>query len=424
MDLKARILLVVCFLLCTQALAKEVRLSLDDVELFALRENKDIKLKIEDVRKAQEKVKEAQGGLFPSVSISGAASESIGLISKDAVTYTGQLTLKQYLYRGGKTLHTILYNQQGVSIQEALLDREKLDILFKVRKAFYTLVLAEKYAQLNKRILENTVNHFRVAEIRFQNGQASGQELERMRASKATMNQVYTHSLRQVEINNSLLVNLLGFDGTIQIKPEGEIVYTAENISYDQALMQALRKRPEIRQYEAQEKASQHSVRIARAENLPSVYASWDYYLRSRPAASSVKNTSDSQIVGVTISWPIFDGWATRAKINQAMIDIKEAQILRQKAVLDTALDLKAAYIAFQDALARMEATRAEIMYYEQNLKSAHAQSVRGILSELDLNDALVKYETAFFNNTSAIYDYMIAKAKIEQAIGEIDAKL
>ena len=96
------------------AQAEEISLTLDEAVAIALRDNRDILLKAEDVNKAKEKIAESNAGLLPTLSFTGGWTDSRGYYNKDIGQTTTQFTLKEYLYKGGKTINTIKQNKNKI----------------------------------------------------------------------------------------------------------------------------------------------------------------------------------------------------------------------------------------------------------------------------------------------------------------------
>lgn len=398
--------------------AEEVSLGIDEVVAIALRDNRDILLKTEEVKKARAKIKEAQAAGLPSIDLTGSWIRTQEYYSKDFSSVSGQAGLEQAVYQGGEIINTIRYNKEGLEVTEALLDKAQLEVVNEVKKTFYTLMLADNYAGLNKEMLDNVNEHIEALRSRYNNGEASEQELLKIGASLDSIRQAYQASLNQLESSRLLLTNLLYMDKEIKIIPEAKFEYTPEEVAYDEALLRAMGSRPEIRQYEAQEKQAKSSVEIAKAGSRPTVSASWDYYNRSHVAAGTERNWNDYNIIGVTVSWPIFDGWLTKAKVEQAIVDLKEAQLAREKLGRDIALEVKNTYLALQNAISKLKATESDAVFYEDNLSSVRAKYQQGIASHLDLSDAVLKYDIASFNKDQAVYDYLVARIDFEKAAG------
>ncbi|MDD4909126.1 MAG: TolC family protein [Candidatus Omnitrophica bacterium] len=401
---------------------KAIVLTLDEALAIALRDNRDIRLKAQDVENAKLKIAEARSGLLPALSFTGTWNDTRGYYAKDIAQTTTQTTLKQYLYKGGKTINTIKQKENEFEVSQALLDKEKLELALDINKSFYTLALADEFAYVNQKILENIRVHLAVAKERYKNGQASESDILNMEASLSSARQEYEASLNQAEAAEELLKNLLYLEKEARIRPDAEFGYEPQEIAYDLALLKAISARPEIRQYEAQLKADKNAVEIAKADNRPSIYASWDYYSRSTASLtfSPGKGWQDYNIIGLTFSWPVFDGWAAKARVGQALIGLKQTQLTKEKAVKDIVLELRNAYLALQDAISKIQAVESDTALYKDNLETAEEKYEEGIASALDVDDSAVKYDITAFNKKQAIYDYIIAKASFDKATGGI----
>jgi len=418
--MKREILSVVIFILLLPLIARaeEISLTLDEAVSIALRDNRDILLKGEDLNKAKLKIAEAQAGLLPTLTFTGGWTRTQGYYGKDLGQTTTQATLKQYLYKGGSIVNTIKYNKDNLRVTQAILDKTRLEIVLNVKKAFFTLLLANDFANLNREILVNTREHLEATRLRYEQGQVSESDILKIKQSQAVVEEAYAASLNQVESARAILNNLLYLDGAVQIKPKGEFIYEPREIAYDASFLTAMRTRPEIRQYEAQEEANKKAIEITKAGTRPSISAAWDYYSRSHLAATSTKNWNDYNVIGLTFSWPIFDGWATKAKVEQAIVDLKEARLLKEKTVKDIALELKNAYLDLKDSLAEIKYTQEQLNLYRDTLLVNQEKYKAGQASSLDLNDAVLGTLVSLFNQKEAIYDYVLAKARFDKATG------
>lgn len=411
-------LMLAIFFIYTAASAEEVSLTLDDALNLALRRNRDILLKSEDVKKAKQDIREAKSSLYPSLDLTSTWSRNNGYYSKDFSAFNYQAGAKQYLYKGGKTVNTIKYNENLLDVNQAILEKTKLDIILNVKKAFYTLILAGQYTALNKDIVKDTKGHLDFMQARYKKGLASESDILRIKSSMDSVAQAYENSLNQIESSRALLNNYLYLDEGVKIIPEGKLSYTEEELVFDEALLYALKSRPELRQYDSQAKAAESYMGVAKSENRPSVYASWDYYNRSHGGSGSAKNWNDNNIIGITFSWPVFDGWAAKSKIEQAIIDLKTAQLTKEKAIVDITLEFKNAYIGLKNAIVKIDAMESDLKVYEDNLAVFRKKFKQGVASSLDLDGAALKDSISRFNIASAVYDYMIAKSNLDKAMG------
>ena len=219
---------------------QEVPLTLDEALAIALRDNRDILLKTEDVQKAKLKIAEAQASLFPALNFTGSWTDTRGYFNKAVKQASTQTTLKQYLYKGGKIINTIQYNGYKFEVAQSLLDKSKLEIALNVKKAFYTLLLAREFAGLNKNIVDNTQQHLDFLKERYKYGQASETDILNLQSSLERVRQAYQSSLNQTESSRVLLNNLLYLDSDTKIKPEAELTYEPAELAYDAAFLKAI----------------------------------------------------------------------------------------------------------------------------------------------------------------------------------------
>ena len=419
--MKIKLLFLIFFALLPSVMAgaaEDLSLSLGEAVTLALRDNREVLLQAEELKKAKAKIAQARADLMPSLTFTGSWLYNREFYDKDIVQTATQFSLKQYLYKGGKTINTIKYNGYNFEIAQAILDKTKLDLAFNAQKAFYAFLLASEFRDLNKKILDNTQAHLVALQERYEKGQSSESQVLKIKESLAGVQEAYESSLNQVEASTALLKNLLYIDDKVQLSLQGEFQYEPRDFAFDEAFLKAMHSRTEIRQYEAQIKAAEKAIGIAKADARPSIYASWDYYNRSHTSFVAARNWNDYNIIGLNISWPIFDGLLTKAKVDQALVDLKQAQLTKEKTIKDIAFELKNAYSGLKNAVAKLTGTESEIKVYADNLKVATQQHKNGLASSLDLDDANLSYAVSLFNKIQATYDYIIAKLGFEKATG------
>jgi len=400
--------------------AEEITLTFSEAVAIGLRDNRDILLKAQDVEKAKLKIAEAQGEIFPTLNYTGSWFYTAGLYTKNLSQSSSQITLKQYLYKGGKVIHNIKYNKHNLEVEQSLLDKTKLEAIFDFSQAYYTLSLANFFVGLNKGILENSRQHLEYINARYENGQSSETEILQAQDSLATVEQAFEDSQRQKEAAQALLNNLLSLDKDIVVIPTTEFRFAPKDIAFDQGFLKAMQARPEIKQFESQLKADKSAIEVAKAGGRPSIYAAWDYYGRSHSVTTTVntRNWNDYNVFGVTVSWPVFDGWQTKAKVQQAIVDLKQTQLGKAKLIQDIALDVKNTYLSLKNSLDQIKASQVDNVFYKNNLLTAEEKYAQGQVSLLDKNDAQLKYEISVFNQQQAVYDYIIAKYNFDKATG------
>ena len=418
-----RLILALLFfsLIVIAAYAEEIALTFTEAVAIGLRDNRDILLKTEDVLKAKFAISEAQAGIFPTLNLTYNWFYTAGLYTTNLSEHTTQVDLRQYLYRGGKVINSIKYSKYKLEVTQSILDKAKLEMIFEISRAYYTLLLSNSFVHLNQTIFDNSRQHLEYINSLYKNGQASATDILQAEASLSTVSQAYEESKAQVQAARALLNNLLFLANDVLVYPSTEFKYTPKEIAFDQGLLKAMQTRPEIKQLESQLKADKSAIEVARANSRPEIYASWDYYARTHGAPTTTVNTrnwNDYNVAGITLSWPIFDGWRTKALVEQAIVDLKRTQLGKTKLFGDIALEVKNTYLSLKNAIEQVKSSQADILFYKNNLSTATDRYAQGLISSLDNHDAQLKYAVADFNQQQAVYDYTIAKFNFDKTTG------
>ena len=402
-------------------LAKEVSLDINEAIALALRDNPVILLKAEDIEKAKAKIKESLSEALPKVSLTSTLSKTNNYYpNKDITSDSLSLSFKQIIYTGGRIVNTIKYTEYGLDIAKIILDEAKLDIVANTKKAFYSLLLAREFVNLNYKILKNIEAHYNSFKIKYNYGEISKTDLLKLKQSLVLARSQYEESLNQLNSFEELLKNLLFLDSDIKIIPEGKLYYKPREISYKEAFLEALKLRPEIKRIDAELKAQEKSIEIVKSQNRPTIYASWDYFNRSHTTSLGglSKNRNDYNVISLVFSWPIFDGWQTKARLDEALADLRKSKITKEKTKKDIEYELKDSYFKLKTSIYKMRASLLDTNVYFENLKTINEKYLNGEVSYLDKFDNKLKYLISRFNYISSIYEYLIAEVNFDRAIG------
>lgn len=129
---------------------------------------------------------------------------------------------------------------------------------------------------------------------------------------------------------------------------------------------------------------------------------------------------SDYSAIGLGINIPIFNGFATKAKVQQNQIDIDKLEI----DIKDTKLGLDQAYqnakAQIENSLATLESQKANVKLAEDVLADTKSNYQYGLATLTDLLDAENSLVQAKNNYTTAILDYKIAEVQYYKSKGEL----
>jgi len=193
---------------------------------------------------------------------------------------------------------------------------------------------------------------------------------------------------------------------------EGEIT------SLGQALEVALQNRPEVRASLASVDGSRSALALARIRRGPLADLSGQY----------ARNYSEWQLensgwdVFLTLSYPLFDGHATKADETAARASLVRAEADRQRTINQVGLEVERSLVEVERARERVVASAASVAAAEARLAAAEGKYRQGIGILIEVIDARVAVTNARAGRVRSRYDHQIALVGLRRALGTLAA--
>ena len=167
-------------------------------------------------------------------------------------------------------------------------------------------------------------------------------------------------------------------------------------------------------------------MRVEQMSYLPEVTLFGNYIINAQDnGGPSFFATGDGQraysrIVGVRVSVPIFSGFSQDARIDQRRASLRQAQTQTRQAVDMAASQVRSLVEGADEALERARAQRLAVRQASRGFEIASAQYREGLGSQLELTDSEVALRQSEFNYAQAVYDYLVARAQLDEATGQV----
>jgi outer membrane protein TolC len=115
---------------------------------------------------------------------------------------------------------------------------------------------------------------------------------------------------------------------------------------------------------------------------------------------------------------PLFNGFRRPARIQQKEVELD--QVLTQVALLDDVIEneIKTLLDQTDEARTRAQAQTLARQQAQRGYEIASAQYREGISGQLEVTDAEVALRQSEFNLAEAVYDYLVARARLDGAMG------
>jgi outer membrane protein len=187
-------------------------------------------------------------------------------------------------------------------------------------------------------------------------------------------------------------------------------------INIDRALQTANAQRPEILQAQVNVRVAETGVKLSRSGLEPtfSLSAAGNYY----PTPSFQFPRQRVGQLTATLNIPLYDGGATRDRVQEARLRTQNAQTSLGSTQSDVALDVRQAYLNLATAAQQIGAANAALQSAigARQLAQLRYQGQVGLYLEVtDAQAALVQAEN---NQVDAVYNYLVARAQFQNAVG------
>ncbi len=427
----------------------------------------------------QTRVGQAKSDFFPTISASGGYSAS-NLWNNDGISggndyyYAAGISLKQLIFNFGKTNTQIKMQKFNKISAEFDLEYTNLKTAYDVKSAYYGVLAAKALVDVAKSNLEINKRQYAQIKAYFEEGlksridfvnaevNLSNSQIELIAAQTA-----YENTL--VKLNNSMYIayapsysikntesfnlkedwtdvkflnigNYKKLEEEVNKPAEKDVeplnyttsdaptlsskvekndilenyVFKPLGLSFEEALDGAREQRPDFKSYLAAKEAMAEALKYAKKEYLPNITAQAGYTLRESDAP-----TSNSFNYGATLDLSSINIMKTKYKVDEAktQLDIAEENLnLIEKNI----------FFEVQDAYINMVQLEKQIPLYQkrvqqalENFELADGRYGVGLSDFIELQDSRSQYLNAQQEYVQTIYNYNIAKTKLEIAMGE-----
>lgn len=412
-----------------------VTVTLDGAISYAMEHNRDIQIAQEDLNKADQQVREAKSGVFPQIHFSSLYTRSI---QKPAffINFGGEIRKMEMgmsnAVQSSISANQLLYSsgQVGAAIQIAKLysssfvysvEQTEKNVKLQVRQSFLAVLLTQEMLRVANRSLSLAERHYAQVQILLSRGAASDFDLLRAEVQAANARPMVLSLENNVLLRKNVLKNIIGMPLGQEIELQGELSpQFIEETNVKQTAAQAFSQRSDYKNISLIRDAMEYRIKIERGSALPMVSFGYTYQFNGQSESFSFgsHNLVNSQNAALTISFPIFDGGKSSARIQQVKIDVQKMdyQLIKMKEAIE--VQATQAWNMMSDAHKRMDALEKTVGQAEKAYSIAQVRYESGQGTQLELFDAQVALETAQFNRLQSIFDYESARALWENAIG------
>lgn len=290
-----------------------------------------------------------------------------------------------------------------------------------VKKAFLNTLLAKQVIELNKQSISNAQENLRVVEARYRAGVALEYDFLRAKVKYETLLPALKKSENDFELSKKFLKNTIGLKNNDDIDVRGELQYDSNEVfgSTDVLIRNISEKNVAIRQLRLNKLVNEELAEVDYANYLPKLYVFAQYGLQ----ANEDDNKSffryryyNFLTAGIGLSWNL-NLFANEYKHEQSLIEIRKSE----EQIKDTQEKLKiqaqSVFLRIEDARNRIQSQLEIVDEAQRGLDLANVSFKNGVLNQIDVIDAELVVDQVKLAYIQAIYDYLNARADLEQLL-------
>ena len=410
-------------------------ITLEDALKIALSENVSVKVADLEIQRKEYAKKGTYAALYPQIDLTGSYQRTI----KKQVMYmtmNGQsmgieVGKSNTINAGVSAAMPIVNAQLWKSLEISALDVElavekarssRLEMVTQVKNAYYAILFAKEAFNVYKEVYENAVQNLEETQKKYDAQKVSEFELVRAKTSVANAVPNVYNAESSVVLALWQLKAVLGVDLDLNLDVAGKLDDFSQQMFYDihQHDSISLDHNSTMKQLAIQAEQLAQTIKVQQYANIPTLALAFSFSYMSMADDISFKEFpwTPYSTAGLSLNIPIFAGGKRHQAIRQAKNQHQQVQLQ----VENTERQLK---IAIRQNLNTMEMNMKS--YYAAQEAVAAAQKAYDIAAAaykvgrstlIELNDAQLALTQAQLSQSQAVYNFVTAKAQLEQTLG------
>ena len=417
-----------------QTAQNTLTLTLDKALEIALDENPTIKVAAEEIALKKVASKEAWQSLLPEASLNGSLDHTIKAAEmklNDMAFKMGQdgtNTANAGLSINLPLFAPAVYRAMSMTKTDIELAVEKsraseLDLINQVTKAYYQLMLAQDSYEVLQGSYKLAEDNFNVVNAKYQQGAVSEFDKISAEVQMRSIKPNVISAANAVTLAKLQLKVLMGITADVDIKTDDNLT-NYESMLFANQLKEedmSLDNNTTMKQFELNMKLLEKNVKSLRTNFIPTLSMSFSYQYQSlyNPNINFFDYTwSNSSSLMFNLSIPLYRA-SNFTKVKSARIQMRQLDWNR----IDTERKLNMQVVSYRNNMTasseQVVSNKENVMQAEKAVQIAGKRYEVGKGTVLELNSSQVSLTQAQLTYNQSIYDYLTAKADLDQVLGK-----
>lgn len=408
-----------------------LRLNLEKSIDLALKKNYDLKIAELDYRKAEEQITEAFGlSVLPKLKgrVDYRRAIKRGEIILETPFFSGSFplgtentltigaNLEQPLFTGAVFYATRISKVYADIIEKGYYS-SKADLIKNVKRAYYAYLLAKEFKSLSLVTLESAQDNLKNSKALFEAGLAPEYDLIRAKVQVQNILPEVEQAKNSIKLAKNSLRFVLGLDSQPFVVEDSLKFVQLETDDYRTSSEKMIEQNFTLQQLKLQIELQDKAVSFEFSKHFPELYLTGDWQATAQendPRSFNRWRYINSVYVGLNLKIPIFNGWQTTSKVQQAKIDLLKAKEEFNKTNQLFGNQLDNLLLKIKETENRISAFSSTIDQAKLGYDISVKRYANGLGTQLENIDALVALTRAKINYLNAIFTYYDLHAQLE----------
>lgn len=376
------------------------------------------------------RVGEAQSGYYPQLAAAAGYSRikpvsfatstgqivttgSSGTTGSSVDSYSGSLSLSQLIYDFGKTSSQVSVAKLNLESSRSDLDTAFEQTAFNVKQAYYGLLQSQRNRVVTLDTVKQNEQHLEQAKGFYEVGTKPKYDVTTAEVNLSNAKLSLIKAETSLRIAKVTLDNAMGVTNAPEYSIEDNLAFEKYAITMDEALAKAYRDRPDLQSLIAKRNAAEKNVDLQMTGYYPVLTGSAAYNVGGQDFP-----LSNGWTVGAAVSFPIFNGFLTKKQVEEAKANLNVFKANEESLKQSILLDVRQSYLNLNDAEQSIATAELTVKQATENWEIANGRYAAGVGNPIEVTDAEVTLTNAKTSYIQALYNYKIAKASLEKAMG------
>ncbi|MHB8154640.1 MAG: TolC family protein [Candidatus Omnitrophota bacterium] len=398
--------------------------TLTNAILVAFQNNKDIQMQEQEITVASANILGAKSVFLPQINLQGSYTYNDKVLAENIFSgyendNLAKLAFSESVYSGGANMANFKQAKISLDIQQETLRAKKLDVEFDARRLYYGLLLAYETERIAKDALTQAIAHYEDVKQMYKHGRASRFDMLQSGVQVSLLEPDVVRARSEIDSLKAELNKLLARKVDYPIETKEKLAYSFIKIDENEFLKNAYLERPEIKLKSLGVDIDKWGIQMAKSGYRPQIDILGGYSYRSNNLGNMFNEKQRNWNAGVTVNFPIFEGFSTKAKVDAAKARYAQAKISQDNLVDQVAVDIRKACLGLQESEAIIKSQKDNVEQAQEALRIAEVSYANGVAINLDVLDAQVSLAQIQKNLAAGTYDYLMAQAYLDRSMGK-----